>query len=112
MKVDISKITKKFYKDSERWLKAAATQELMMELYGQIGGLFQELHMKGYKFHIFHMDKEAATLHASLVYCCGKWANHAVDPRLRQEVIDPIIHENTRYKRILWEDLIQIGKMY
>lgn len=111
-KIDLGKITSKFYRDEDIWLKGHQTQPEVNELQAQIGDLMLELYVKGYKFNVFHLDVKNGIMYAALLYCCGQWRDYTVDPRLRKELIDPIIHTKTRYKKIVWEDLVQTGEAY
>jgi hypothetical protein len=107
--VDFSKITPKFYKDEEIWDKARATEPYLKEFMEQVGQFVAELHIKGYRFVVFHINPEEGILHAALTYCCGARQGHAVGEELRHEVVEPILTSKTRYKHIVWEDLLLLG---
>lgn len=58
---------------------------------------------------IFHIDLKHNVLHAALTHCCGRKRDHIVDSEIRNHVELTIV-ENTRYRKIIWEDLLQLKK--
>ena len=57
------------------------------------------------------MEPEKETVQAALLYCCGRFMGHAVEHQMRQTIVEPTITTNTRYKKIIWEDLLLIERM-
>ena len=104
--LDFSYITDKWYKTSEeRDELIRGTADLMSEFMEGMMELIMQLQMLEYRFLVFYMDTEAkpATLHAGLVYCCGERKGQPVDLKFRQEIVEPVIFQKTRYKRVVWE---------
>lgn len=111
MFINLSKITEKFYTDYQRWWKAVVTEPQMLEIMLQVGSFLRALHMKGFKFYVFHMDQKNETIHAALIYCCGRLMGHAVKDEFRHKTVEPMIIANTCYKKIIWEDLLLVERM-
>ena len=103
MNADLSKVTRKFYRDEpERLAKQAALAAESGEFYEAMKETAMDLYFKGFKFAVFDMLPRATppAVHVGLVKCCGRKGD--VPDDLRGAVAGKIASA-TKYKRVVWE---------
>ncbi len=104
-RVKIDKITHKFYQnDQERLAKIASLSAEMNEFMFVLGDLVSELHQGDTNLFIFDMNRRKFTIHAALVYCCGRLKNVPVNDSIRQHVTMKIL-DSKIYRKVVWEDV-------
>lgn len=107
---DLSKISQKFYKDSEIWDLAKYHETQINEFLHKTKDFLIELHYKGYVFRVYKINEYSKLLHCSLTYCCGPKKGNVVETKIRKEIVEPYIYNQTMYK-IVWEDLLQLKEL-
>jgi hypothetical protein len=99
--MNISQITKKFYKsEEERIKKLQENLEHVKELQGAIENDIETLYKNKIRFMIVNINPKELSVNALMVPCCG--SKEPISEADRECIVNKII-TRTKFKEVIWE---------